>query len=484
MSHRSVSCDPAAIDALLSEQLADEHREAIESHLSDCPVCRGRLEELAAEPKVWAETREFLSSSDDLPGGAESSILVGTGLGAWRDEGELPRPEVIAGYLGPTDDPQMLGRFGGYEIAGIIGCGGMGIVLKGLDVPLNRYVAIKVLSPHLATSAAARLRFAREARAAAAVVHEHVIAIHAVSEASGLPFLVMPYVRGQSLQKRLDRVGRMSTTEILRIARQVALGLAAAHAQGLVHRDITLANILLEDGVERLTITDFGLARAADDASLTRSGVIAGTPQFMSPEQARGDNVDYRSDLFSLGSVLYTLCTGHYPFRAETSYGVLRRISEDRPRSIREINPEIPDWLCVLIERLHEKEPARRFQSAQDVAELCGQCLASLQQPGVMRFPAQLTRTTLTEAVPRRSRRVLWEIGLVIAVSCVAAILWRGAGESPEARQSSDSSSAQEQGKVPLSESLRWNDGADDELRALSAEISKLEDETDGSWSK
>src|SRR5207302_5983905 len=117
------------------------------------------------------------------------------------------RAEHILGFLSPTDDPRMLGRFGGYEIAGVVGCGGMGVVMKGLDVALNRYVAIKVLAPHLATSAAARVRFAREARAAATVVHENVIAIHAVSEANGLPYLIMPYKRGTSLQKRIDADG-------------------------------------------------------------------------------------------------------------------------------------------------------------------------------------------------------------------------------------------------------------------------------------
>jgi eukaryotic-like serine/threonine-protein kinase len=190
----------------------------------------------------------------------------------------------------------MLGRLGGYEIVGIIGAGGMGVVLKGFDSPLNRYVAIKVLAPHLATSGAARRRFAREAQAAAAVVHPHVISIHAVSADGELPFLVMPYVRGMSLQKRIDRHGPLGVAELLRVAAQTAAGLAAAHAQGLVHRDIKPANILLEEGVERVAITDFGLARAIDDATTTRSGVIAGTPQYMSPEQARGELIDHRSD--------------------------------------------------------------------------------------------------------------------------------------------------------------------------------------------
>src|SRR5947208_14122081 len=130
---------------------------------------------------------------------------------------------------------------------------------------------------------------------------------------------------------------------MLRIGRQIAHGLAAAHAQGLVHRDVEMANILLENGVQRVKITDFGLARAVDDASLTQSGVIAGTPAYMSPEQARGKAVDHRTDLFSLGSVLYTLCTGRPRFRASGTMAVLKRVCEETPRPIREINGEIPD---------------------------------------------------------------------------------------------------------------------------------------------
>ena len=153
----------------------------------------------------------------------------------------------------------------------------------------------------------------------------------------------MQYVTGVSLQDRLDRDGPLAPPkEIVRIGMQAAAGLAAAHAQGLIHRDIKPANILLENGVERVKITDFGLARAADDARLTQSGVVAGTPQYMAPEQARGEPVDPRSDLFSLGSVLYTLCTGLPPFRAGSTMGVLNRIANDPPRPIRETIPDFP----------------------------------------------------------------------------------------------------------------------------------------------
>src|SRR4051812_26152050 len=171
----------------------------------------------------------------------------------------------------------------------------------------------------------------------------------------------MQYVDGQSLQQRLDRGGPLALHEILRIGMQTASGLAAAHAQGLVHRDIKPANILLENGVERVKITDFGLARAVGDNSVTQAGLVAGTPQYMSPEQARGDAVDHRADLFSLGSVMYAMCTGVAPFRAESPLAVLRRVVEESPRPIREVNPDIPDWLVAIVARLHAKAPSDRF---------------------------------------------------------------------------------------------------------------------------
>src|SRR5207248_6841364 len=269
-----------------------------------------------------------------------------------------------------------LGRLGHYEVLDLVGRGGMGVVLRAFDEVLHRVVAIKVMAPQLATSATARRPFLREARAAAAVSHDNVVTIHAVEEGEGVPHLVMQFVAGTSLQEKLDREGPPELREVLRIGMQAAAGLAAAHAQGLVHRDVKPANILLADGVERVKLTDFGLARAADDASLTKTGIIAGTPQYMSPEQARGESVEQRSDLFSLGSVLYAMCTGRAPFRAETSYGVLRRVTDDEPRPIREINPDIPDWLCGIVSKLMAKRPEDRFQSAGEVAALLEQCLA------------------------------------------------------------------------------------------------------------
>ena len=223
----------------------------------------------------------------------------------------------------------------------------MGVVFKAIDPALNRVVAIKRLAPDLATCPLARRRFVREARAAAAVCHDHVVTIHAVDESNGSPYLVMQYVAGQSHQEKIDRSGPLGLRETLRIDSQIAFGLAAAHAQGLVHRDIKPANILLENDVERAKITDFGLAAAASDARLTRDGSIAGTPQYMAPKVARGEPVDPRTDLFSLGSVLYAMVTGEAPFGGDSVVAVLRRVSDDSPLPIRELRRDAPAGLVA-----------------------------------------------------------------------------------------------------------------------------------------
>lgn len=378
-------CDPDRLEQFLSGRLNDGEERDLLLHLETCDACRRELDRQAAEPESWREAEQLLKPVAFDSTSAENSP-------ARRQPLEI---QIVVDALGPTDDPAMLGRLGGYEISGVVGAGGMGVVLKAVDRSLDRTVAIKVLSPYLATSGAARRRFAREAKAAAAVLHPNVIAIHSVSNDESLPYLVMPYVRGASLQRRLDREGPLPLAEVLRIGAQIAAGLAAAHAQGLVHRDIKPANILLEEGIERVTITDFGLARAVDDATITHSGVAAGTPQYMSPEQARGESLDQRSDLFSLGSVLYAVCTGRAPFRADTTYGVLRRITDDEPASIREINPEIPEWLSGIIARLMQKKASDRYQSAAEVADLLAACLAHVQQPAAVPLPESLAASAM-----------------------------------------------------------------------------------------
>jgi WD40 repeat protein len=214
---------------------------------------------------------------------------------------------------------------------------------------------------------------------------------------------------------------------------QTASGLAAAHAQGLVHRDVKPANILLADGIERVKLTDFGLARAADDASLTRTGIIAGTPQYMSPEQARGEFVDQRSDLFSLGSVLYAMCTGRVPFRAETSYGVLRRITDDEPQSILELNPKIPAWLCDIVSQLMSKDPDGRLGSAREVAELLERCLAHVQQPTVVPLPEHAVSLRKKNSKPMTMSRRTIGVAMFAALSLgLLSMLVLHASEAPD----------------------------------------------------
>jgi serine/threonine-protein kinase len=288
-------------------------------------------------------------------------------------------------------------------------------------------VAIKVLAAQFAAHGAARKRFAREARAVAAVIHDHVVPVYGVDADATPPYLAMAFIAGQSLQQRIDKSGPLEVKEVLRIGMQTAAGLAAAHAQGLVHRDIKPANIMLENGVERVRITDFGLARAVDDASVTQRGAVAGTPQYMAPEQAQGESVDQRADLFALGSTMYAMCTGRAPFRGDSGMAVIRQVCDVDPPSIRSINPDITVWLEQIVRKLHAKDPAERFQSAAEVAELLERCLAHLQQPDQhpLPWPAEKpVRPATIAALPRPRSR--WRpVGAALAVAAIigAALL-------------------------------------------------------------
>ncbi len=489
-------CDPNRIKLLLEDRLPGDGQTEMERHLETCDECRRQLETAAADARWWRDARQFLDpdshivETSEIEGGQAFLPVQRPDDGSNRQspaDGDSILDELPPGVLSPSDNPAMLGCLGSYEIAEVIGRGGMGIVLKGFDRDLNRYVAIKVLAPHLATSAAARQRFAREAKAAAAVVHDHIVAIHDVDNAGRLPYLVMPFVAGQSLQERLDRTGSLELKELLRIAMQVAEGLAAAHAQGLVHRDVKPANILLENGVERVKITDFGLARTVDDASLTHSGFVAGTPQYMAPEQARGESVDCRCDLFSLGSVLYAMCTGHAPFRAETTLAVLRRICEDAPRPVREVNPDVPEWLAEIVEKLHAKDPDERFQSADEVAVLLEQHLAHLQQPTLAPKPSPLGyRSPAARKARRRALLRLAAVGLLVLVAGfgTAAIRWGGLfGGSDTADQSALQEPSSPDASVAASRALAATarsalvapDTLQEEIHRLQQDVSRLE---------
>ncbi|TMQ34877.1 MAG: serine/threonine protein kinase [Planctomycetota bacterium] len=414
MALHAKTCDPRRLDLFLHDRLPEDARHDLEAHLLMCPACRDRLDEMAGGTRWWDQVRKNLGGD----GAAES----------WETASlDWPAPALSTDldFLKPSDRPGSLGRLGPYEVLEVLGWGGMGVVLRAFDPPLHRPVAIKVLAGEYAASGTARKRFDREAQAAAAVAHEHVVPIHGVDAEATPPYLVMAFIPGQSLQQRLDRSGPLELKEILRIGMQTAAGLAAAHAQGLVHRDIKPANIMLENGIERVRITDFGLARAVDDASVTQNGALAGTPQYMAPEQARGEPVDQRADLFALGSTLYAMCTGRAPFRGDTSMAVVRQVSEVEPVPIRSLNADIPAWLEGIVRRLHAKDPAARFQSAAEVAELLERCLAHVQQPdrqALSRIAVELGRQVARLERPR-SRRRDWMIVASLAAAVVASFI-------------------------------------------------------------
>lgn len=404
MKHCSDHVSDSQLRALLFEHEDSRDSTEIAIHVETCPTCQIRLTEMVNEDSIELEANQLLCGyAESVRKFSRDSIPVNP------MEGESSS-YVDKVLLEPPTHPEMLGRIGRYEIERRIGSGGMGVVFKAIDTELNRPVAVKVLVPHLARNGAARQRFSRESRAAAAVVHEHVVAIHNVDSNAELPYLVMQYVSGESLQSRVEREGPLSVERILRIGIQAASGLSAAHQQGIIHRDIKPANILLEDGVDRLLITDFGLARTVDDASLTHTGVIAGTPNYMSPEQANGEVVDHRSDLFSLGSVLYFVAAGHPPFRAERAMGVLHRICHERHRPLWQVNAAIPDELCMVIDRLLEKRPAKRLTNAAAVEESLTRILLQLQN----RRPHL---TTQLRSWGRRHQRVSW-----VAATCVFVV--------------------------------------------------------------
>jgi tRNA A-37 threonylcarbamoyl transferase component Bud32 len=269
----------------------------------------------------------------------------------------------------------------GYKLVEKLGEGGMGAVFIAEDIALRRRVALKTMKPELAARELSKQRFFREARAAARIEHDNIVPIYQVGEENGVPFLAMALLKGESLGDFLKKTPRPDLDFLLKAGQDTAEGLAAAHEQGLIHRDIKPDNIWIEPlpknaGV-RAKILDFGLARpqSEDESLLTQEGAILGTPAYMAPEQARGEAVDHRADLFSLGCVLYQMATGRRPFTGASVVAVLTAIATETPPGPMTLNPTLPPILADLIMRLLEKDAARRIQSANEVVE----ALRSLQ---------------------------------------------------------------------------------------------------------
>ena len=372
-----------------NQTLADQ--QAIETHISNCNHCQARLLEIAADAN-WRS--EFVKS---LPEDFASEISMATSSDVAADSVKASQTDddfdletvdkMLEEILLPPTHPETLGRLERYEIESVIGCGGMGVVLRGYDRELQRPVAIKMILPRLSRNGTAKQRFAREARAAAAILHPNVIAIHGIDETGGVPWFVMPLIVGPSLKDLIKEHGPLPECEIVRISLQIASGLAAAHSQGLVHRDIKPENILIDNRVNRVVITDFGLARRESEQSMTQTGCLAGTLNYMSPEQAQGKYVDSRSDLFSLGSLIYFLATGEVPFVSNSPMGALSKVINEQHADVRTRNPEMSQTLAQVIDRLLQKDPQDRFQSAAELESILEQFISHLHQPTIQQLP-------------------------------------------------------------------------------------------------
>jgi eukaryotic-like serine/threonine-protein kinase len=246
-----------------------------------------------------------------------------------------------------------------YNISEEIGAGGMGVVYKALDTRLGRLVALKFLPPYLSHDNELRRRLSDEARAASALDHPNIVVIHDIDETPGGDvFIAMTFHEGVTLREKI--ASGLPVQEALRIARQVASGLAKAHEHGIFHRDIKPSNVIVaKDGVAR--IIDFGLARSSD-VTATVDGTARGTPLYMSPEQASGMIVDFRTDLWSLGAVLYEMLAGKPAFRGDTQLQVMHSVVHDEPPILHEIQPELPTAIGAIVSHALQKDPARRYQ--------------------------------------------------------------------------------------------------------------------------
>jgi serine/threonine protein kinase/Leucine-rich repeat (LRR) protein len=450
------SClDVEVLKQFLTGQCAEQDAAALEEHLLQCDRCAETVNRLMAEdpmaemlrrPRpVAAEEGEGepvkalinrlcrLQGNTDAP--AAEATAAGTppetplesvphraaALAAEASPASAAVTRELYQFLAPSQAPDELGRLGPYRVLRVLGTGGMGVVFQAEDPRLRRSVALKVMKPDLAASGTARQRFLREAQTTAALEHDHIISIYQVDEDRGVPFLAMPLLKGETLEARLRRESRLPLSDVVRIGREIAEGLAAAHEHGLIHRDIKPSNIWLEipagesvtpATLARVKLLDFGLARAvADDAHLTHSGAIAGTPQYMAPEQAKAEPVDARCDLFGLGCVLYRMLTGQLAFKGSKTMEVLRSLELDQPTPPRTLNPEVSPALSSLVMQLLAKRPANRPASASDVVA----ALSAIEREPA-RVPNQASR-------PRRWNR--W----AVAAAClfVAAALAMGA---------------------------------------------------------
>jgi serine/threonine protein kinase len=388
MSEASPCPDLDALQRLAANQASPNEALALHRHLVRCVICNQTLKSLrdanvALEAAVETpRTKAPLVAAVTGPREIPAAGMVGSASFADAPASPGAQPAAIlpavpaaktspAEFLAPPQAPDELGRLGPYRVLKILGTGGMGMVFLAEDPGLQRLVALKALRPHRVDDGDARERFLIEARAAASIEHDHIVTIYQVGEDRGVPYLAMQYLQGENLEERMFREKRLPISEAVRIIRETAEGLAAAHDRGLIHRDIKPSNLWLEAGRGRVKILDFGLARASrrNGPNLTEPGFVMGTAGYMAPEQARGQRLDARCDLFSLGCVAYEICTGRTPFPGNDSMSRLMAVALDHPLPPRQINPDIPPRLAAVISAMLGKAASERPDHARVVVE-------------------------------------------------------------------------------------------------------------------
>jgi eukaryotic-like serine/threonine-protein kinase len=346
---------------------------AVRAHVHHCAACQAALDRNTED----SDLRPWLAARERRVGATLDQRVLDrlvVQLQANRPLNEEPERAELAGPAtpasAPCESPVDLGAVGPYRLLNELGRGGMGIVYRAWDEPLRRLVAVKVLRPDQAEESD-RLRLVREAQLTAQFRHDHAVMVHAFAyPEGGLPYLVMEYVEGSTLAQLIDSAARPASRVVANWVSQVADALDAAHAAGLIHRDVKPSNILIEDRTGRAKITDFGLARSeTGPSSLSREGFLAGTPTYMSPEQARSEaSLDARTDVYGLGATFYQALTGVTPYRG-APHLVLRQVIEEDPRPPRQLNDQVPRDLETICLKAMAREPARRYQTAGALAD-------------------------------------------------------------------------------------------------------------------
>jgi serine/threonine protein kinase len=433
MSQKQMTACPA-LESFVHWQQGDLPPGQVEhliEHVETCTHCLKTLEGLAARDPIARHLRQeppIVNDEDKAELAALERRMRGAGPSA-----ETMAPsghDTDFHFLGPPQIEDEIGRLGPYRVLRVLGRGGMGIVYQAEDPGLRRMVAIKAMLPTIAASPSAKQRFLVEARAAAAIKHIHIVTIFQIGEERGVPFLAMEFLEGESLEDRLLREATLPLAETLRIGREMAEGLAAAHALGLIHRDIKPGNTWLEGKQGHVKILDFGLARSTtDDAKLTQRGAIIGTPAYMAPEQGNADPLDPRCDLWSLGVVLYRMATGELPFKGGGPLSTLKAVAFNDPLAPARIKAQVPPGLSKLVMKLLKKDPAKRIGSAQEVAEALRE-LEKDNSPG--------RRETTSKQTRSRTAVLLALAGALVAAFIASMLMYRPRTEDAEVKGNED----------------------------------------------